>query len=112
MIFNTWLYGIFLLATFCLYWLAPERDRPWLLIVFGCYFYWAGHAMALVAAWSYAPLFPVGWVRPCGIGRGGNVYCELASLRPLVVYNRPRTRPVSLRRFAVKWPGTPCSRRC
>ena len=40
MIFNTWLYGIFLLATFCLYWLAPERARPWLLIVFGCYFYW------------------------------------------------------------------------
>ena len=39
----------------------------------------------------YAPLFPAGWVRPWRIGRGGNVYCELASLRPLVVYNRSLT---------------------
>ena len=39
----------------------------------------------------YAPLFPVGWVRPWRTGRGGNVYCELESLRPLVVYNRSLT---------------------
>jgi alginate O-acetyltransferase complex protein AlgI len=40
MIFNTWVYGAFLALTFCLYWLAPARWRPWVLTAFGAYFYW------------------------------------------------------------------------
>lgn len=40
MIFNTWVYGAFLLVTFCLYWLSPARWRPIALMVFGFYFYW------------------------------------------------------------------------
>lgn len=56
----------------------PSRARPdtqWRLLLRGL----------------YAPLFPAGGVRPWRIGRGGNVYCELASLRPLVIYNRSLT---------------------
>ncbi len=40
MIFNTWVYGLFLLASFCLYWLMPARLRPWVLTLLGGYFYW------------------------------------------------------------------------
>ncbi len=40
MIFNTWVYGAFLVVAFCLYWLAPARWRPWLLTACGSYFYW------------------------------------------------------------------------
>jgi len=39
MIFNTWIYGLFLLATFLAYWLTPERVRQWLLIGAGAFFY-------------------------------------------------------------------------
>jgi len=40
MIFNTWVYGLFLLVSVCVYWLLPPRWRPWTLTAFGCYFYW------------------------------------------------------------------------
>src|SRR5690349_3629638 len=52
MIFNTWTYGLFLIATFCLYWLAPPRSRPLLLIGFGVFFYWYYHPIhtLLIAA--------------------------------------------------------------
>jgi alginate O-acetyltransferase complex protein AlgI len=40
MIFNTWVYGLFLLVVFCVYWLLPSRARPWMLTAAGCYFYW------------------------------------------------------------------------
>jgi len=43
MIFNTWVYAVFLLATFVLYWSLPVRWRPWALIAFGFYFYWYYH---------------------------------------------------------------------
>jgi alginate O-acetyltransferase complex protein AlgI len=39
-IFNTWVYGLFLLVAFCVYWLLPARLRPWVLTAFGGYFYW------------------------------------------------------------------------
>jgi len=40
MIFNTWVYALFLLVAFCVYWLMPPRARPWVLTAFGAYFYW------------------------------------------------------------------------
>src|SRR5262249_38001909 len=40
MIFNTWVYGLFLLVSFSVYWLTPAGWRPQLLIVCGIYFYW------------------------------------------------------------------------
>ena len=40
MIFNTWVYGLFLFVVFCVYWLSPPRWRPWMLTAAGCYFYW------------------------------------------------------------------------
>ncbi|MBI1816113.1 MAG: MBOAT family protein [Deltaproteobacteria bacterium] len=40
MIFNTWVYALFLIVAFCTYWLAPARWRPVVLTGFGFYFYW------------------------------------------------------------------------
>jgi alginate O-acetyltransferase complex protein AlgI len=40
MIFNTWVYGLFLLVVCCVYWLSPWRWRPGILTAAGCYFYW------------------------------------------------------------------------
>src|SRR5437868_6806285 len=40
MIFNTWVYGLFLLVAFCAYWVTPPRWRPYVLIAAGFYFYW------------------------------------------------------------------------
>jgi alginate O-acetyltransferase complex protein AlgI len=40
MIFNTWVYALFLLFSVVSYWLLPVRFRPWALIGFGFYFYW------------------------------------------------------------------------
>jgi len=52
MIFNTWVYALFLLIAFCVYWLTPPRVRPWVLTVFGGYFYWyyyPPHLLLIVA---------------------------------------------------------------
>lgn len=35
MIFNTWVYALFLIVTVLAYWLLPVRARPWALIGFG-----------------------------------------------------------------------------
>lgn len=43
MIFNTWVYALFLIVTVVTYWLLPVRARPWALIGFGFYFYWYYH---------------------------------------------------------------------
>jgi alginate O-acetyltransferase complex protein AlgI len=43
MIFNTWVYALFLLVSVVTYWTLPLRWRPWVLIAFGFYFYWFYH---------------------------------------------------------------------
>jgi alginate O-acetyltransferase complex protein AlgI len=40
MIFNTWVYGLFLAVAVGTYWLVPQRWRPGLLTAYGVYFYW------------------------------------------------------------------------
>ncbi len=40
MIFNTWVYALFLIVSVATYWLVPVRARPCTLIGFGIYFYW------------------------------------------------------------------------
>src|SRR6266404_1123522 len=73
MIFNTWVYGLFLVVTFCVYRLTPARWRSEVLICFGLYFYWYYYPIhvVLIAAMTLL-VFTLGWVvRPGTRGRPG-----------------------------------------
>ncbi|MFI5394417.1 MAG: MBOAT family O-acyltransferase [Candidatus Binatia bacterium] len=80
MIFNTWVYGLFLLVTFCVYWLAPVRWRSLVLIGFGFYFYWYYYPIhTLFIAAMTVLVFGLSWlVRPAG-GRGRRLWFTLAT---------------------------------
>ncbi len=49
MIFNTWVFAVFLIVTVTAYWLSSSRLRPWILSLFGFFFYW----------WYYPPHLPL-----------------------------------------------------
>jgi alginate O-acetyltransferase complex protein AlgI len=69
-IFNTWVYGLFLLLTFCVYWLVPARWRPWVLTIFGMYFYWYYYPPHLLLILTMTALvFGLSWLIPPGAGR-------------------------------------------
>ncbi len=77
MIFNTWVYGAFLAVTFCLYWLAPTRWRPWVLTAFGAYFYWYYYPphLVLIVIMTLA-VYAVAWVvQPGSNRRRGLWFC-------------------------------------
>ncbi len=63
MIFNTWVYGLFLLVVVCVYWLLPWRWRPWMLTAAGCYFYWFYYPphVLLILLMTLA-VYALGWV--------------------------------------------------
>ena len=52
LIFNTWVYGLFLAVVFVAYWGAPTRARPAVLTAVGLFFYWyyfPPHLLLIVA---------------------------------------------------------------
>jgi alginate O-acetyltransferase complex protein AlgI len=71
MIFNTWVYGLFLLVAVCLYWAIPARGRPLLLTGFGAYFYWYYYPphVLLIGAMTLL-VFAVSWRVPAGRRQG------------------------------------------
>jgi alginate O-acetyltransferase complex protein AlgI len=79
-IFNTWVYGLFLLVTFCAYWLAPARWRPFLLIGFGFYFYWYYYPIhTLFIAAMTVIVFGLSWLVRPGAGRQRRLWFVLAT---------------------------------
>jgi alginate O-acetyltransferase complex protein AlgI len=62
-IFNTWIYGLFLLVAFCLYWMARARWRPWILTACGCVFYgfyYPPHLILILV--MTLTVYALGWV--------------------------------------------------
>ena len=80
MIFNTWVYGLFLLLTFCVYWLTPARWRPLVLIGFGFYFYWYYYPIhTLFIAAMTVLVFGLSWLVRPGAGRQRRLWFVLAT---------------------------------
>jgi alginate O-acetyltransferase complex protein AlgI len=79
-IFNTWVYGVFLAVTFCSYWLAPARWRPWGLTAFGAYFYWYYYPPHLIFILLMTLLvFALAWMLPPGAGRRRRLWFVLGA---------------------------------
>jgi len=64
-IFNTWIYGVFLLGVFVAYWLVPARARWVVLVGSGAYFYWYYYP-------SHLPFIVAVTAAVYGVGRLGN----------------------------------------
>jgi alginate O-acetyltransferase complex protein AlgI len=71
MIFNTWIYGFFLLLTVAAYWSSPARFRPFLLTAFGFYFYWYYYPphVILIGAMTLLVFALSWWIQPHGARR-------------------------------------------
>jgi alginate O-acetyltransferase complex protein AlgI len=79
MIFNTWVYGLFLLIAFSAYWLTSARWRPVVLTAFGFYFYWYYYPIhVLLITATTLLVFGASFLVAPGAGRRRRLYFTLA----------------------------------